>query len=207
MFKLFKKKNSSTKITKEEFWDWFLNHQSDLEKFIDSKGYDYLIYNQLTKEIKKYNHILCPELTKTKEDKYVLIITPDGIKEGVQPTKDLAEDHPEIENWIIKKFRQPTNKIQLNFNGVEYPSSDIEIYPEIVKDEEKVDIQVYIKNMNKDEKKYQSLAFLYLDHIIGEFNTITKVRTIDFYTLEENKMVENSISILELRKLIENELY
>ena len=136
-----------------------------------------------------------------------MIITPDGKSEGLQPTKELFECHPKIENWIIKKFRQPKDKIQLNFNGIEFPASDIEIYPKIVKSEDKVDIQVFIKNMDKDEKNYQSLAFLYLDHIIGEFNTITKVRYIDFYNLKETETVEDSISILELRKLIESELY
>ena len=206
MFKLFKKKEETNINPQEEFWGWFLDHKSDLEKFIDTKDRNYLIYNLLSKEIKKYNHNLHPEITKT-DGKYVLIITPDGKKEGVQPTKKLFENHPKIENWIVKKFRQPKDKIHLNFNGIEYPSSDIEIYPELIKEEDKVDIQVYIKNRDKDIKNHQSLAFLYLDHIIGEFNTITKVRYIDFYNLKENEAVEDSISILELRKLIEKELY
>ena len=206
MFKLFKRKEVSDNDPKDEFWNWFLDHKVDLEKFIDTKDRNYFIYNQLSKEIKKYNHNLCPEITKI-DGKYILIITPDGKKDGVQPTKKLFKNHPKTENWVVKKFRQPKDKVQLNFNGIEYPSSDIEIYPELIKLEDKVDIQVYIKNMDEDEKNYKSLAFLYLDHIIGEFNTITKVRYIDFYNLKENETVEGSISILELRKLIEKELY
>jgi hypothetical protein len=61
--------------------------------------------------------------------------------------------------------------------------------------------------MNKDEKKYQTLAFLYLDHILGEFNTITKVGSIVFRHLDEGKTIENSINLLQLRKLIEDKLY
>ena len=108
-------------------------------------------------------------------------------------------------NWIIKKFRQATDEIGLNFNGIEYPSSDIEIIPELDNERGKINIKVFIRNMNSDVKKHQALSFLYLDHILGEYNTITKVGYIDFYHLENDKNVENGISILELRKLIEKE--
>ena len=61
--------------------------------------------------------------------------------------------------------------------------------------------------MKKKRKKYQNLAFLYLDHILGEINSITKVGYIDFYNLEENKTVKESISLLQLRSIIAQELY
>jgi hypothetical protein len=203
MFGLFDKK----KLTPEEFWRWFVDNKLKLEKFIDSEHNDYSIYNKLTEQIKKYNEYLFPELTKTENNNYVLIITPDGIKDGIEPTKKLAESSPEISNWVIKKFRQPTDDIGLNFNGVEYPASDIEILPQLVPEEEKVDINIFIRNMDKDKKNYQTLAFLYLDHILGEFNSITKVRYIDFHHLDMGKTVKNSISLLQLRNLIEEELY
>jgi hypothetical protein len=61
--------------------------------------------------------------------------------------------------------------------------------------------------MNNDEKNHQHLAFLYFDHILGEFNTITRVGYIDFHHLDENQSIENTINLTELRKLIEQELY
>ncbi|WMJ75525.1 hypothetical protein RCC89_20525 [Cytophagaceae bacterium ABcell3] len=84
---------------------------------------------------------------------------------------------------------------------------DIIIYPEIDSKKGKVDIEVFVKNLDKDVENFKSLAFLYLDHILGEYNTITKVGFIDFYHLEEGKTVKNGISVLELRKLIERELH
>lgn len=74
-------------------------------------------------------------------------------------------------------------------------------------EKEKVDIDVFVTNMNEDEKKYQTLAFPYFDHILGEFNTITKVGYIDFHHLDKGKGVQNSISLLQLRNLIAKELY
>lgn len=206
VFKFFNREIESQNA-EEQFWNWFTKNKSRIEKFIDSSHSDYSVYNELTKRIKSYNELLFPELTKTKENKYVLIITPDGLKDGIEPTKKLGESHPEIPSWIIKKFRQPCDEITLNFNGVEFPSSDIEIIAELDDELEKVNIAVFVRNMNKDEKNHKSLAFLYLDHILGEFNSITKVGYIDFYHLDDNKTVENSISLLGLRKLITENLY
>ena len=213
MLNFFKKKEKKKRIeVKKEinpekiFWDWFLANKSKIEKFIENTENGYDIYNKLSKQMKRYDKLLFPELTIIDE-KYVLIITPDGIKDGVKPTKKLGESHPEIENWVVKKFRQPTDKTTLNLNGLEYPMSDIEIIPDLDLENEKVDILLFIRNMDKDTEKYQHLAFLYLDHILGEFNTITRVRYIDFKHLEEGEVINNSINLVELRNLIATELY
>ena len=190
----------------KEFWKWFLKNKFKIESFMESDFSDYSIYNQLKKEIKRYDSILVPELTKTEMDEYVLIITPNGNKDGMEPVRRLFDNHPKIENWIIKKFRQPCDDIRLNFDGIEYPSSDIQIIP-ILEDEKKFDLRIFVRNLDIDEKRYKSLAFLYLDHILGEFNSISKIRYIDFYHLGIDKFVEDGISLLELRKLIEEKLY
>ncbi len=194
-----------TKSKEEKFWNWVSTNKIELENFINSDQKDYTIYNQLTKEIKKYNSILFPEMTLTQKNEVVLIITPDGMSEGILPTEKLYNSKPELDNWVIKKFRQPSDEVGLNYEGLEYPSSDIEIIPEFDKEREKVNIQIYIRNMSIDKEKYQILSFLYLDHILGEYNTITRIGHIDFYNLEKNKKIDNAISILKLRKLIEKE--
>lgn len=204
MFGFFRKKEGEEE---KDFWDWFIQNKSRIERFMDSDHSDYAIYNVLSAKIQNYNKFLFPELTKTDDGKYVLIITPDGRKDGVTAIKKLGESHPDLENWIVKKFRQPNDHIDLNFDGLEYPSSHIEIIPEIDSQKEVVNIQIFIRNMNRDPKKHQTLAFLYLDHILGEFNTITKVGYIDFHHLDDNMKVKDSITLLDLRKLIENELY
>ena len=200
MFNLLKKDKEAI------FWKWFVKNKSKIEIFIQSDFSDYTIYNKLTKNIKSYNSILFPEITMTEKHEFVLVITPDGDIKGIEPTKILFDSKPEIENWIIQKYRQPCDEIVLNFNGIKYPSSDIEIIPEF-EDKDKVDLRIFIRNLKKDEQKYKSLAFLYLDHILGEFNSITKVRYIDFFNLEESQSVEGGISLLELRRQIEHKLY
>ncbi|SDI45616.1 hypothetical protein [Winogradskyella thalassocola] len=197
--------NTSSK--EEKFWNWVLKNKTKLEAFIHSDFEDYTVYNRLTNTLKKYNSLLFPEMTLGENGKVVLIITPDGMKDGILPTQKLYDSKPNLDNWIIKKFRQPNDEIGLNFDGVEYPSSDITIRTQINEKEEKVDVEIYIKNMNSEPSKHKTLAFLYLDHILGEFNTITKVGFIDFKHWNDAVTIEDGISILELRILIEKELY
>ena len=202
MLNFFKKKNKE-----QIFWDWFVKNKSRLEKFIenpDKIGYD--IYHQLSKQLKKYNLLLFPEIT-VQNGKYVLIITPDGMKDGVEPTIKLVDSRPEIDNWEIKKFRQPKDDIHLSINGVSFPYTDIKIIPYVDEEREKVDIQVFIKNMKENEKAYQHLAFLYFDHVLGEYNTITKVGYIDFNHMDEGDEIPQAIDLIELRKLIIEEFY
>ncbi|WP_179020088.1 hypothetical protein [Winogradskyella forsetii] len=201
IFSLFKK---STK--EEKFWNWVVKNKTKLEAFIHSDFQDYSIYNGLTKAIKKYNPLLFPEMTLS-EKKVVLIITPDGMKDGIIPTQQLFDAKPNLENWIVKKFRQPNDDISLNFDGIEFPISDMLIRTEIDEEREKVNLEIYIRNLDSDPEKSKALAFLYLDHILGEFNTITKVGSIDFIHWNTNDIIKDGISILELRKLIERELY
>ena len=72
----------------EDFWKWFRMNKSKIETFMESDFSDYTIYNQLTKKIRTYNSILFPELTKTENDKYVLIITPDGDEKELNRQKN-----------------------------------------------------------------------------------------------------------------------
>ncbi len=197
----------SNEAAKQNFWKWFTDHQEELETFIQAEDRDYRIYDSLTAELKKFNDLLFPEITINPEGKYVLIITPDGLMDGIEPTREIVAVAPAYDKWVIVRFRQPMDDPMLNYNGLEYPPEDIRILHELDEKEGKVHVEIYIKNMNKDEKNHQALAFLYMDHILGEFNTITKVGYIDFIHLDPNRPVDGSINLLELRKLIEDKLY
>ncbi|HEX9826671.1 MAG TPA: hypothetical protein VGA80_08740 [Flavobacteriaceae bacterium] len=205
MFEFLKNKKQLT--NEQKFWKYFSRNKKSLEEFINSDLSDYTVYNNLTDEIHKYSDLIFPEITQNIEGKFVLIITPDGKPSGIPDTEKLYDSKPEIENWIIEKFRQPKEDLKFKYDGLEYPSSDIQIIPELDKEEDKINIRVYIKNMDLDKDKYQTMAWLYLDNILGEYNSITKLGYVDFFHLDDRKTVRNSISILELRKLIDKEIY
>ena len=192
---------------KKDFWEWFASNKPKLEKFIDSEERDYSIYTEFTRQLHKFDKRIFPEIGHDKGGPYVLIITPDGKREGIEPTREIVASNPGFDNWEVKRFRQPKDHISMDYEGVAFESSDIEILTNLDKEAEKVHVLLCIRNMNTDERKYKTLAFLYLDHILGEFNTVTKVGQIEFKHLDPGKTARNSIDLLQLRKLIEVELY
>jgi len=199
---IFKKKD-----TIKEFWEWFVKNKTKLEEFINSEETDYSIYNQLTNKLKKFNTLLFPEITIDENNNFVLIITPDGIKDGIVPTNEIIENAPFVEHWVFKKFRQASDKIDLNFSGLEFKYTDIKIWRKFNIEEVKVDIAVLINNYNENDSRFFSLAFLYLDHILGEFNVLTRVGCIDFFGWDKLNDNFEAIDLLILRKEIEENLY
>lgn len=191
---------------KESFWNWFTENRIKLEEFINNPSRDFAIYHEMTGELQKFNELLYPEIT-VRDNKYVLIITPNGIMDGVKPTREIVEAAPLFEHWEFVRFRQPLDEVSLEHDGVKYESHDIEILTEMDEERNKINILVFIRNMNKNPRAYQTLAFLYMDHILGEFNVITRVGYIDFQHLDPDKGIKDSIGLLELRKLIEDNLY
>ncbi len=154
--------------------------------------------------MKKVDPEIIPELT-IEDNSYVLIISCDGISAGIKPVQELAAVAPKIENWIIKKFRQPIDKITLNYKGLQLEVDDLLVTYKLNKDREKVDITYRIRGFDEKDSRYKPLGFLYLDHILGEFNVMTRVGYIDFEELNENE--SESIGLVELRKVIEQNLY
>jgi len=195
------------KDTKKEFWDWFVKNKTKLEEFIKSDNRDFLIYNQLTNKLQGFNKLIFPEITIDENDNFVLIITPDGIKEGMIPTKEIVDSAPFVDNWVIKKYRQATDKMDLNFNELEFKYEDIKIWRKFNIEDVNVDIAVLIRNYNENDTRYIPLAFLYLDHILGEFNVLSRVGQIDFFGWDKLNAKIETIDLLSLRKEIEDNLY
>ena len=191
----------------QRFWNWFIRNKGKLETFIQSDISDYSIFNKLTRKIKKVNSFLYPEITMDTENNFVFIITCDGIADGLQAVIKLADSAPVIDKWIIKKFRQPCDKMSLNFQDIAFEAEDIKIWRKFDIEKGKVDIALLIKNYDQDDDRYRSLGYLYLDHFLGEFNTITRVGQIDFLSWESLKDNIETIDLLTLRNEISNKLY
>jgi len=170
---------AATVMKESVFWNWFLSNKKMIEDFISSDHRDdYTPYETLTAKIKEYHPDVIPELTINKANDFVLIISCDGIRSGMQAVENLFAAAPQIDQWVIQKFRQPGAIIHLNFKGLFFKAEDIKA--KYFLNDGQVDIQLYIKGYTESDPRYKSLAFLYLDHLIGEYLTMTKIGAIDF---------------------------
>jgi hypothetical protein len=90
----------------------------------------------------------------------------------------LYAQKPELENWIIMKFRQRRSDFfNLEIEGVKLSTEDV--YYKLFKDDEKIGILVFIEKYNENVDLYKNVAFIFLDSILGEYDMETKVGAIE----------------------------
>ena len=188
----------------KKFWNWFEKNKQRLNEFIASEDKDYSVYEELNGEIKKYNELLFAEIT-IEDETPVLIITPDGMKDGYEPTVKLTDNAPDVEGWKIIRFRQPSDSFNIKMGDKELSMEDFKVLREF--DEEHVHLALCINGFVENDNQFITLGFLALDHLLGEFNVITRVGQIDFFGFDFLTQEHDSISLLELRKEIEENLY
>jgi hypothetical protein len=129
------------------------------------------------------------------------VITCDGRREGIPYVEKLCNAFPGMDNWIVQKFRKPGYFTKLNFKGLEFSIEQIRI--KFQPSGSKYDVDILISNYDPEDDRYKSLAFLYLDHFIGEYHVMTRVGHIEFGPLKEGS---NSISMTEFREMIHAQL-
>lgn len=212
IFNLLKKRKYVSLSSEERahrFWNWFINNKELYEEYLTSDSQDPNLTKQLSEQVKKFNFFLFLEIGINEDGQFILIITPDGNPEGIAPTKELYSYKPNIQNWIIKKFRQPYNYLDLEFelDGCRYKNLEIVANYELDKNREKVDLILCVKALEENPMQLKQVALLYLDHILGEFNTLTRVGEISFCNLKEKDKFKQGINLIELRQVIEREFY
>ena len=186
----------------KQFWDWFLSNKFKLEEFLRSDSNNYSLYNELTNQLKSYNENVIPELTIDSSDNYVLIISCDGRRDGIEFVERLYDSRPPIEKWITQKYRAPGHVIDLNYEGLEFKSKDIKVKYSLSVN--LYDIELFIKGYSDSDYRYKALAFLYLDHLVGEFNVMTKTGEIEFKKLGLFTGTSDKVTLQEFRERIED---
>ncbi|MEX2232557.1 MAG: hypothetical protein WD824_10380 [Cyclobacteriaceae bacterium] len=188
-------------MNEKQFWDWFLENRFGLEQFILSNTDDYSRYHELTDKLKGYNEHVIAELTMDSSDNHVLILSCDGRRDGIRPVETLFKQAPHIDKWIVQKFRSPGHVAELNYQGLNFKSKDVSVRYSVR--ENYYDIQLFIRGYKNSDIRYKGLAFLYLDHLLGEYNVMTRIGTIDFKRPSLLTNTSDMVTLLELRAIIE----
>jgi hypothetical protein len=114
--------------------------------------------------------------------------------------KNLSSAAPSIDKWIIQEFRQPGAVITLNFKGLTFKAKDVKA--KYFLNDGQVDIELYIRGYKEADKRYKTLGVLYLDHLIGEYLVMTRIRTIEFKRLGLFTNTSTMKTLPELSELI-----
>lgn len=186
-----------------EFWIWFNRKKKGIENFLHSDLSDITPYEELTQQVKNYNELLIPEITIDELDRYVLIISCDGNREGIPAVEKLTGNIPTIENWVIKPYRQASGFVNFPIDGLSFSEKSILVKYEKVKGQEVYDIELYLKGYNASDRRYDIAAAVYLDHGIGEYNAMTKIRGASLKKLGLFTSREELLTLSEFKSVLD----
>lgn len=165
------------------FWDWFI-HVSDDFFDLNEENYE-LLFKRLNKQLSRVNKDLTYEFSAELVDgKREFIISADGIYSAFSDVIKLVEAAPNIENFKIIAFRQRGEDFKIQFNDIELDPLNVSFSYEI--QDNLINLVLYIKDYDPNNDDWEGAAFILLDTIIGEYDTVTKIGEIEFSTFLES---------------------
>ncbi|CAN5230964.1 hypothetical protein BH09PAT2_BH09PAT2_06970 [soil metagenome] len=187
--------------TKEQtFWDWF-SEKSDKLFFFEL--YQETLLPETLKKIQKIHPDLVFEIGPEMDGKRDFIVSANGIKEAFPAVIDLIRSAPQYDSWNIIPFRQ--RKTDLD---IEIEIEDMVLSPEdILFDydyDDKVNLDVYISDIDSEDSRVYHIVFILLDNIIGEYDVEMKIGRIDIYNLDESKSTSQLRTLDELPRIVDN---
>jgi len=199
-----------------QFWIWFAANEKILY-YIKEDGD---LIDTIAAAIRSANSSVRFEIGNRNLNgkKAIIVISAGGIRKNIEIVEEFCKNVPKLKYWKVVKYKQRMPKLYPVYCYVEmgltkyslleddeiYDLDDvlnpIDIYYTMKKREEKIELKLYIKNYTKyDEKILGTIAFLFLDQALGEYDVMTKIGNIDFLPLTE-KEEEACFPITELRK-------
>jgi len=124
------------------------------------------------------------------------------LKESFPQVINLVKSAPTHPNWKFLSFRQPNieDDLSLTMGDLEIGYSDI--YYRYAEQESKLHLELNIRDFD-DSGFQQNAIFILLDSLIGEYDVVMEIDSIDWVILDENN-IDNFYPFVELRKLIKS---
>lgn len=197
---------NSFKSKVSKFWESFSEEEGQIREMMDNKVEGETLLNFVDSILQIAFTKIYFEMGINNEDKYELILTPEGDRVRLMQLHYWLQYAPQHlwEKWNFYSAKPPHGKAgsTIMMYDIKLEENDIFIYPEIDNDRSKINIEIYSpKLMRLDQNKRYSLFFIYLDQFIGELYTMEYVGYIDFV---EDKLDKESILISDLKSIIDN---
>jgi hypothetical protein len=183
-----------------DFWKWFTKHQGELYHFENNQEE---LFNQLSQKLKSVNKDLVFEFSPTRENgTREFSISADGIRASFPDVIALVEKAPDLPDWEFYAFRQriPGDTLEIKMGNLKLGYADI--FFRYGEEDEKIGIELNIRNYDPENKAIKNAVFILLDGLIGEYDMETRISWIDFTGLDEEN-VANLYPLTYLRDLVD----
>ena len=149
------------------------------------------------------DELIIAELTVDENDQFVLILSCDGRVVGIPAVEKLYQALPVIDNWVVIKYRQASGFSNFPIDGISFGEKDLLIQYDYLPDAGKFDILYFVKGFKEKDERYTMAAFIYLDHCIGEYNSMTKISNVEFKKLGFFTSRKNLVTLSEFYKILQ----
>lgn len=169
----------------KRFWKWFQMNEEMLYSFeIDREGVFDLLANEMRRVDPNLTFLFGPQRENGTRE---FIISADGISASFTAVEALYAAAPTLSRWSWVKFRprlDPGGHMTLGER--KYPADSITY--KMYKDEGRVGLVVFMKGLTEDDREFhQHIGFLFLDHLLGEYDVGTRVGFIEFVSAADER--------------------
>ncbi len=194
---IFNSKKKEYRIKK--FWDWFKNFAQGI-KSINKQNAD-LVLDRVLEELQRVRVGLAIEITNGNNSPIKnLIISANGDINKFDYVEEIVKKAPEIEGWKIVAFRQRAKDPDLSIDIPELIKFEVgKMYFMPLGDRQHLDLIIFVPGIKgKPKEMIAYYGLILIDYLIGEYDSITKVRYYDFQDVED---LDESDQVLPLKVL------
>lgn len=181
----------------KRLWQWFEEHR----KMFEHDEIDDQTLNEFHEKLSGVHPSLVFEIgPKDKDDTYTMVISCDGMKEGIPSVEKVASSAPNIKGWKVVAFR-PAIKGSLTIEAEDMKLSTDDILFEYADNPDgTIDVILYIEGVDEQNKdNYLRAAFVLLDAAVGEYLAMTKIRNLDLRPLlTPSKSLQSLIKLKDI---------
>ena len=179
----------------KRFWKWFQKNEDRLFHFENDQE---AIFDDLQQKMTEVEPNLTFLFGPIRDNgKREFIISADGIAISFPAVEALHAEAPPLSRWIWVKYR-PRLELgdHMTLGERTYLASGITY--KMYEDDGKVGLEVFMEGLTEEDRKFhQDIGFLFLDHILGEYDVETRVGFIEFVAATDER-AEGASSLSDL---------
>ncbi|MFK7799708.1 MAG: hypothetical protein AB8E82_19800 [Aureispira sp.] len=139
----------------------------------------------------------------TEDGDYLLIISCDGQKAGIPDASALYEAFPVIKGWQAQLYRQGQGFFRARIEGIQFTEEELLLQYKAVPDLGQYDVILHVQGLSPEDRRYERAALIYLDHSVGEYEIMTKVRSISLITLQPWHVDQGLVTLRQFASLLQ----
>jgi Family of unknown function (DUF695) len=171
-----------------DFWQWFVAHEAAFHKVVkvkpDLEIIDEKVLTPIIEQLHKLNEDFSCEVGMESDNRADLVITAQGDLKTFVFVDELLAAAPKLNNWVFTNLKTAhAVGCSIEMDGYVFDDETIGFYTNVLPQyPDEIDITLAHKDYNEeDDKTIVNGSFIYLDAILGEYNSVT---LIDAVTIE-----------------------